>query len=100
TLASLASTTSLLLLLVFSIVNASLMTMHLHEKRNPIQFSIPLAIPITAIVTCLTLIFFVQHSSFWWLLGILTLGSGLAVLAHRRQVVIEDLETTTSQKND
>lgn len=98
TLTSLASTTSVLLLLVFSTVNAALLKMRLREGRDSERFSVPLIVPIAAILTCFMLILFLQRAALWWVLGILAVGGGLAILAHRRQIAIDDLESDPSNE--
>ncbi|MBW3538656.1 MAG: amino acid permease [Planctomycetes bacterium] len=79
TLAALAQTTSLLLLTVFTTVNAALLTLRLREGRPPEGFSVPLPVPIAGIAACLGLMAFVKRGA--WVTAAALFAIGLVVIA-------------------
>ena len=85
TLTYLAGTTSLLLLLVFFTVNASLLTIKRRDVEPVLTFSTPLAVPIAGALTCIALMPFVPFRSLLTAVVVLMLGVLLVVLRGRRQ---------------
>lgn len=82
-LSQLASTTSLLLLVVFITVNASLVRVRRRDGRLPGAFAVPLAVPLLAIAASGALIAFVDFEALALGLLIIAVG-GLLALLHRR----------------
>ena len=91
TLTQLAATTSLLLLLVFIIVNISLLRIRALAERSAETFAVPLGIPIAAVATCFGLLVFVERTALFWGAALLVVGGGFAFVAHRH-AAMEGLE--------
>jgi len=88
TLTQLASTTSLLLLVVFAVVNASLIVIRYREGKAADRFSVPLFVPVLAILICLTMALFVEPAAFIWGGGLLLIGVLVAMFATARSVEV------------
>lgn len=84
TLVYLAGTTSVLLLIVFSTVNASLVVVKWRQPQAQDAFRIPLAIPILGGLTSLILIGFLPLKSLWTAAGIFLAGLVLVVVQQMR----------------
>lgn len=56
-IADLASATSLLLLLVFALMNAALIRLKFHKSEPPGRFEVPLGVPVAGFLVCAGLIF-------------------------------------------
>jgi amino acid transporter len=83
-LSQLASTTSLLLLVVFITVNLSLVRVRRREGRLPGAFAVPLAVPLLAIASSAALVAFVEFEAL--ALGLLIMAAGIVLaLLHRRR---------------
>ncbi|MBI3313475.1 MAG: amino acid permease [Candidatus Omnitrophica bacterium] len=63
TIVRLAQSTSLILLIVFSLMNLSLLFIKWRDKEKP-PFSVPFGIPAAGLVCCLSLIFYVKPEAF------------------------------------
>ena len=85
-LPQLAATTSLLLLIVFIVVNASLIRIRSRDGRLAGAFSVPLVIPVLAIPVSGGLIVFVKPESLVLGLAIIATGALLAALRGRHAV--------------
>ena len=86
TLSHLASTTSWSLLLVFALVNLSLIRVRLRDGRHPETFSVPLFIPFLAVAACLGLMAFADLQVLLWGAVILAVG-GVMALVYRPQEI-------------
>ncbi len=93
TLTQLASTVSFLLLLVFALVNGSLLRIRIRDGRKEGAFSVPLVVPIVALATCVGLAAFVKSDALPWGGGILALGGGMAFVAHRRRIAATAIDS-------
>lgn len=83
TLGSLAATTSLLLLAVFAVVNAALLTRQLREEEAPSEaFHVPRLVPVLGAASALALAAFGPLESA--LTAALVVGAGVAMAAARR----------------
>jgi len=87
TIAELAAATVLLLLLVFTVVNAALFVLKRRKGELPGQFEVPLFVPAAGAIVCLVLIVVRVATGDWRapaLAGVLLLGSlGLYALMRR-----------------
>ena len=88
TLMYLAGTTSVLLLIVFSTVNASLVAVKWRQPAVPETFRVPIAIPVLGGLTSLALVGFLPHKSLWSALGILVIGLLLMMVRNVRSPAI------------
>lgn len=94
TLSQLASTTSLLLLIVFTIVNASLLRLKAKGEPAERRFSVPWGVPVLALISCLGLMLFVEPLAWIWGGVLIAIGGVLAAFAHRRPISVTDLDET------
>lgn len=92
TLSRLASTTSFLLLIVFSIVNLSLIVIRRREGRAEGRFTVPIIVPVAAIVVCIVMAAFIEPTALLWGGGLLLLGIIPAIASTRRSIDVEQLD--------
>lgn len=83
TLVYLAGTTSVLLLLVFIAVNASLLFMKLARMPHEDGFRVPVAVPVLGAASCAALIFFVDSSAL--ISALVIAGLGVLLIVGRSQ---------------
>jgi amino acid transporter len=90
TLAYLAGTTSVLLLIVFATVNVSLVVVKWRQPEAPDTFRVPLLIPILGGLTCLILIRFLPPKSLLTASGLFLFGLILVLARIMRRPVAPD----------
>ena len=93
----LASTTSFVLLVVFIIVNASLLRIKLRNEAAPDAYSVPIAVPVLSAAACLLLLSFVEFSAAQWAVGIIVAGIIIAMIGTRKSETTEQLDTTSKE---
>lgn len=92
-LSMLASTTSFLLLVVFTAVNLSLIVIRRRDGRAEGCFTVPVAVPVVAIVVCLGMLVFIRPVAMLWGSGLILAGVLLSIPATRLSIDVETFDS-------